>query len=509
VAGIPLNNPENDVAPLVHTATSGLGRLRTEGGARFADAPWVEGSLHLDEAPAPESRPNTFVELSKGTNDLRQRRVRFSSEEGVAGLDLAYDEVLNDGYQFDASESVPDEPNYGKARSRGAAIVLRGTPAEASYAFGVRRYRASTTGDLTGAAREATTDGHLLWLDAGVGAARVVAYGRGYTSSDPDSQSTNETVGGIVGWDAVPLRRATVSAAARVERTRSTVDVGERASASLTQVTLTAAGGWRVGASTDLFVDVSAAGDDEVSFAWGATARLRQQAGASAFAASARRSFRLPNLGERYLPAHVRDGRTLAGDAGLDAELAWEAGLEWEVSGRGVVNRVRAAWIRSADEIAFRPRAVGSETWRVAGNANGDRSMRFFEERLQADVGIGPLRARLGGSVLYTTGDRAEAFASVPELMTTATALIGGEMFEATSALYVGGEFIHVDERVDFGGAALPSFDVLNLLLEGRLLDARLYLKYLNALDQVYRTEGDYLMTPSTLAYGIEWTLFD
>jgi hypothetical protein len=31
----------------------------------------------------------------------------------------------------------------------------------------------------------------------------------------------------------------------------------------------------------------------------------------------------------------------------------------------------------------------------------------------------------------------------------------------------------------------------------------------LNVLDEAYRTEGDYLMTPATLVYGIEWTLFD
>ncbi len=508
--GILLNNPENDVAPWVHTATSGLGRLVVGEAARSATPPWMEGDVRLEESPAPVSRPNTFVELSKGTNDVRQRRVRFSSEAGIVGLDLGYDEVLDDGYDFDASGIIADEPDYGKARSRNSAIVLRGTPGDdASYAFGLRRFRSSTTGDLTSASSEATYDGHLLWLDAGVAAARVTAYGRGYTASDPDSQSVNETVGGIVVWDAVTRPRTVVSMNARVERTRSTVDVGEVANVSLTQAMLTASAQWQSGGATSFVADASAAGDDDVAFAWGASAALGYEVGANTFTVTGRRSFRMPNLGERYLPPHVRDGRTLAGDAGVDPETAWEGVLDWEVRGGGITNRVRAAWIRSVGSIAFRPRVVGTETWRVAENAGESRAMSFVEERVQAGFALGRFNVRAGGSVLYTSGDREDAFASVPALMATASALVGSELFEKSSALYGGAEFVHVDDRVDFAGAALPSFGVLNLILEGRLLDARLYLKYLNVLDAAYRTEGDYLMTPATFAYGIEWTLFD
>ncbi len=507
--GILLNDPQNDLAPLAHTATSGLGRLNAGEAARFAAPPWLEGDLRLEEEPPPASRPNTFVELSKGTNDVRQRRVRFSSEEGVVGLDLAYDEVLDDGYAFDASGTVADGPNYGEANSRNGAIVLRGTPGDdASYSFGLRRFRSNTTGDLASATNQATHDGHLLWLDTRVANARVAAYGRGYTASAPDSQSVNETVGGIVGWDADATPGTRVTMVARVERTRATMDVGDEVDASLTQATLTGAARWRADRATWFAADASVAGDDD-AFAWGASAVLGRDAGANEFTVTARRSFRMPNLGERYLPPHVRDGRTLAGDTGVDPESAWEASLDWEVGGRGVTNRVRVAWIRSVDAVAFRPRAVGSETWRVAANAGDSRAMSFVEERARAEFALGGLRVRAGASLLYSTGDREEAFASVPELMGTASALIGGEMFEKTSALYGGAEFVHVDDRVDFGGDPLPSFDVLNLILEGRLLDVRLYLKYLNVLDEAYRTEGDYLMTPATFVYGIEWTLFD
>jgi TonB dependent receptor-like, beta-barrel len=507
--GILLNDPQNDLAPLAHTPTSGLGRLVVGESARWAAPPWMEGDLRLEESPAPVSRPHTFVELSKGTNDVRQRRVRFSSEQGAAGLDLAYDEVLDDGYGFDASGVVADAPDYGKANSRALAIVLRGTPGDdASYSFGLRRFRSNTTGDLSSATSAGTHDGHLLWLDAGAEAVHVVAYGRGYTASVPDSQSVNETVGGIVGWDAVTTTGARVSLVAQVERTRATMDVGAAADATLTQGTLTAAGRWRPNRATWFGADASAAGDDD-AFAWGASAVLGRELGPNVFTVTARRSFRMPNLGERYLPPHARDGRTLAGDAGVDPEFAWEGNLDWEVGGRGFTNRVRVAWIRSVDAIAFRPQVVGSATWRVAGNAAESRAMSFVEERARTEFALGGLNIRAGASVLYTTGDREEAFASVAEFMGTASALVGGEMFEKTSALYGGAEFVHVDQRVDFEGAELPPFDVLNLILEGRLLDARLYVKYLNVLDEVYRTEGDYLMTPATFVYGIEWTLFD
>lgn len=510
VNGVPVNDPQNDVAPFAHIATSGLGRMVTGNAASFAVAPWLEGDLVLDDQPAPVSRPNTFVELSKGTNDVRQRRVRFSSEQGIAGLDLTYDEVLNDGYGFDASGVTPDVTDFGKAQSRNAAIVLRGEPGDDSrYAFGMRRFQSTTTGDLGDPARPGSHDGHFVWLDAGVSGASVIAYGRGYVSTHPDSESVNETVGGIVSWDALPVRRASVNAAARVEHTRATIDVGEVARVSLTQATLTTTARWSVDRSTSLTANASVAGDKDVSLAWGGAAGLRRESGAGAFALSAARSFRMPNLGERFLPAHTRDGRTLAGDVNLDPESAWEAGADWEVGGRRFTNRVRATWIRSAEAIAFRPRTVGTETWRVAGNAGATRSMSFFEERARGDFGIGRLRARVDASLLYSSGDREEAFASVPEFMATANALVGGEMFEKTSALYAGAEFVHVDDRIDYNGAALPGFNALNFILEGRLLDARLYVKYLNILDEAYRTQGDYLMTPSSIVYGIEWTLFD
>jgi outer membrane receptor protein involved in Fe transport len=97
----------------------------------------------------------------------------------------------------------------------------------------------------------------------------------------------------------------------------------------------------------------------------------------------------------------------------------------------------------------------------------------------------------------------------VPELQANASLLVGGEMFEATSALYLGGEYLHMGARTDYDGQSLPAFDVINLVLQARLIDAHLYLRYLNVLNEAYATYDGYLMTPRTFAYGIEWTLFN
>jgi hypothetical protein len=145
----------------------------------------------------------------------------------------------------------------------------------------------------------------------------------------------------------------------------------------------------------------------------------------------------------------------------------------------------------------------------VASNASDERTMLFLEERLSVDWKGDTYRFLADASVLYTSGDREDSFTSVPQLQANASFLVGRNFFEDTSALYIGAGYQSVDERSDYDGTLLPSFQVLNLALEGRLLDARLYLQYLNALDEAYQTEGNYLMTPRSFVYGIEWTLFD
>ena len=96
-----------------------------------------------------------------------------------------------------------------------------------------------------------------------------------------------------------------------------------------------------------------------------------------------------------------------------------------------------------------------------------------------------------------------------PEKRLHAFARVGGNMFEATSALFLGAEYVYSDERADATGMTLPSYGVLNFTLDGRLLDANMYLALFNALDEVYRTDGNHLMTPRTFVYGVSWTLWE
>lgn len=507
INGISLNDPQDDSTPLVHTPTSGLGTLSL---SRDDDSPWIEGVLDIEEAPPPVGRPDTYVELSKGTNAVRQRRVRFSSEASRVGVDLAYDEVLNDGYGFDAGGTVSDAVDYGRARTRYSTIVLRGeADADTRFDIGIRNFTSTTSGDLTSSAVEGRKSGHLAWLGTSVAETKVTLFARGYSSSVPDSSAENETVGAVATWSrdggagGLGLR-------AGVERTDAVQNVGAIAKDQVVRATAGVDASRAVGKAGTVRGSISVAGDEAVPFAWGAKVAARRDKGKSALGVSLARSFRLPAFNERYLPAHVNGTRTLAGDAELDPETAWEVSGDWDMRwGTSALNRVRASWIRSDDGIAFRPRAVGTETWRVAANAGEASAMLFLEERMSGDWRLSALRVLADAAVLFTTGDRVDTFASVPELQANASLMFGREFFEETSALFLGAQFMSAGERHDYSGTPLPPFQVLNLVLEGRLLDARLYLQYLNVLDEAYRTEGDYLMTPRTFVYGIEWTLFN
>lgn len=515
VNGIPLNDPQDDSPPLVHTPTSGLGTLSLAGATGGPER--IEGVLDIEEMPPPIGRPNTFIELSKGTNAVRQRRARFSSEQAAIGVDLAYDEVLDDGYAFDAAGNITNIAGYGSANSRNSTLVLRGDPDPAThFDFGVRNFTSSTQGDLTRNTAEGRKNGHVVWLGAGVLDTKVTLYARGYTSSVPDSAAESEAMGAMVSWSRAGRASSDVELRASIEGTNAIQTVGSgagfTANDDLLRVSAGADGSRRVGEHGRVNASATVAGDDETPFVWGAGVGARREFARNSIGLSLARSFRLPNFGERYLPAHAEGGLTLSGDGDVEPETAWELGGDWglrlDASGRSL-NRIRASWVRSEDAIAFRPRVVGTETWRVASNAPDARTMLFVEERVFVDWTGKTYRFFADASVLFTSGEREDAFTSVPQFQTDASFLVGRNFFEETSALFIGARFMSVEERSDYDGAALPSYRVLNLTLEGRLLDARLYLQYLNVFDDAYQTAGGYLMTPGTFVYGIEWTLFD
>jgi hypothetical protein len=504
--GIPVNDPQDGRAPLVHIATSGIGTLTLDASARQVYAPGMEGSIALDEIEPRQSRPTTFIELSKGTNEVRQRRVRFGSQRGSVGVDLAYDEVLDDGYNFDADAVVTDGVSEGRALSRNAAVAIRGDLGDdTQYSLGIRRFRASSTGDLESALNESTKSGHLLWATVGA-AATATVYGRGYDSERPDSAATNETVGGVMAWDG---RRgdASLHVFALGEHTNATQTIGgahtdARVTTGVAGLSTEAAAG-----AFTWFAHGNVAGD-RTSWAWGAGGGIRVDVPRGDVTLSAQRTFRLPSLGERFAPEHARDNLRLSGNRGVGPESALEAGADWMLRAGAFTNRARVAWLRSEDYIAFRP--VGDEPLlRLALNADDEPVMSFFEERIGAAAMLAGFEVRGDAGGYYTEGDREGAFASVPRMQFNGALEVGRQLFEKSSALYLGGEFAYVGERVDYRGGWLPSYQVVNLSLAGRLVDVRFYLRWLNLLDEQYQTVSGYLMTPRTLAYGIEWTLFD
>ena len=135
--------------------------------------------------------------------------------------------------------------------------------------------------------------------------------------------------------------------------------------------------------------------------------------------------------------------------------------------------------------------------------------MTFLDERAGLTTNVGAVEVLADAGGRYTSGDRTGLFLSVPRTQASASLLVGMQFFEKSSALYVGGEYEYSDERRDYNGVLLPGYNVVNVSLVARLVDARFYAKWLNVLDEKYQTVSGYLMTPQTLEYGIEWTLFD
>jgi hypothetical protein len=506
VNGIPLNDPQDGRAPLAHIATSGLSVLTMDASVPEGIAPSPDGSIVLHELEPLPSRPHTFVELSKGTNEVRQRRVRFGSQAGRVGLDLSYDEVLDDGYNFDANEVVFDGPVEGRALSRNAAIVVRGDLAvDSEYSIGLRRFRASSTGDLQSALNESSRSGHIAWATVHTGPARATVYGRGYSSDRPDSSTINESLGGLIAWSA---RNSAVSLTmfARGERTNARQTLNGATADTRVSTGTVGAGTEAMAAGFTWFADGAVSGDEK-SWDWSGGAGVRRPVVYGDLGVSARRMIRLPSIGERYGPEHNLDGLRLSGNRGLEAESAWEGRAAWTVRAGAITNRASASWMRSEDYIVY---GAGADSLsRLARNSEDQPTMTIIDERIGVAAMLGAIEVRADAGGYYSTGDRTGAFRSVPRVQVNAALELGRQLFEESSAVYVGGEYAFVDERADFNGVLLPSYNVVNLSLVGRLVDARVYVRWLNVLDAKYETASGYLMTPRTIAYGIEWTLFD
>jgi hypothetical protein len=244
------------------------------------------------------------------------------------------------------------------------------------------------------------------------------------------------------------------------------------------------------------------------STGWGVGGDLDYDAGHHDLNVGIRRTYRMPALGELFLPQHVTSGVTFAGNSNVADEHAWEAMGRVTSEMGPLTNVLRLGAIRVEDPIAFLPTEVGGETWRVAGNGESG-SVGLVDEHLRIDAKLAGFTVLVDGGLVWSGGDKKGFFQSTPEFRTAMGLRIGHDMFQNTSAIYLGGDYQYTTERADYQGVDLPGFGVLNVYLEGRLVDAHLYIGMMNALDESYQTFGGYLMTPRTFVYGISWLLFD
>jgi len=524
--GTPVNNPQDDVAPLAQLPVSGLYRLVEGSGAGEFTPPaaGLEGRLRIVEEPPPPLEPTTFLNLSKSTQrNLRQRRVWFSSMKGRIGLDFGYDELSNDGYSFDARQLESDffvnGPDYGSSETRYVTIDLRGDFQNGdSYRFSLRRLTADTNGDLQSAESEQRLAGLLAGVMARVGDFRVNLFSRGYeatarpaSNAPPDSNTVNLTTAAYLDWSLRSGERG-LSVGGGFESIESQQTVGGGRSEDTihkSSARITAVSG--IGAGVSARAELSGVLYDELANGWGGSFTVARGVGRHDVEAYVGRDYRMPNLGELFLPAHtggVADTVTISGNPELDSEFGWEIGGRLATRAGPVTNELRAFALTVHRPIAFEKTVVDGDDWLVS--QNGLKETAFvIEDRLRVDTVLKGFELRLSGSASHTGGDRTSYFLTVPRWNANASLRFGRNIFQNTSALYFGFDYSFRSTRRSLSGGSLPSYNLLNLKLEGRLLGAELYLLLMNALDEQYQTIEGYLMTPRTLVYGVAWEIFD
>ena len=510
--GIPINDPQNDMAPVTQFATSGLGILQIDGdrGNLVLQRESIEGFLRIEEQPPLTDKPRTFIELSKGDKNLRQRRIRFSSGASKVGLDIAYDELLNDGYDFDA-RGILGGLDYGKSSTRQTSFALRGQlPEGEDYSVSFRRFTSVSAGDLSSVNNEERLKGYLGVAGVALrGGAHVAVFQRGYAATFPDSVTSNTTLAVQARWSFEPTRGTTGRLGVAFEDIVATQDVGGSSDRSKLRKTTVGARFARElpvglsGSASFTGVDYHGLFSD-----WGASAGVARQMGRNARAiVRFRRGLGMPNLGELFLPAHMSGGVMVGGNGGIKAESSWEASGQLIARWGALTNELMVAGIRAVDPITFAESTVGAQQWSRPVNG-AEEDLTVVSNRLVAHKSFRLVETRFDGGVTHTRGDRNHYFAATPRTRAGASLRAGNNLFEETSALYFGAEYVYNTERKDYDGRSLPSYTVWNFRLDGRLLDAQMYLMMLNVFDQQYQTQRGFLMTPRTFVYGITWELF-
>lgn len=518
---IPLNDPQDDRIPLALVPTSLFGSLTAGGGSGIFqfDRGNIEGAYRIAEPPTPVDKPVVAVELSRADRDLRQRRLGFSSTNGPIGIDFAYDELLNDGYQFDVRDSI-EGPNYGKSRTRVQGGNVRGElPGGGDYAFSFRRFSSVFDGDLLDFASELRRDGHLAAIRTSLDGFGISVFERSHEASrwhnsiEPDSATSNHTAGAFVSVPVSSGDRMNLTLDAGYEDIHSRQAVeGSESRSRLQKGHAGVAGRFVLPGGFVAGIEANATHYFNMSTGWGAGVSVdKRLPGQNWLLLSLARRFRMPNLGELFQPAHaslMEPATVIAGNRYLSSESALEGSAGWFSRFGAFSNGLRATVMRVSDPIAYEATSSGAGDF--LSPRNGPREeLVVIEERAGLRFPLRGTLVELEGAAEYSPSGRTRFFSGVPEVRATARAAIGREFFKSTSALRLAAEFVHCGERTAGSIDALSAYDVVNVKIVVRLVDAHLYVQWLNLTDEQYQTVWPYLMTPRTFVYGVEWRIFD
>ena len=173
-----------------------------------------------------------------------------------------------------------------------------------------------------------------------------------------------------------------------------------------------------------------------------------------------------------------------------------------------VENEARAALMHIYDPI--QPQVVSTAPVPLVAPVHGEgETFSILENRTRLSGRVGGFDVHGTAAIELGLGDDKFFFTGVPNARVNATFRIGRAFFGNTSDLFFTFEYQYTGDRLDPKGVQMDPYNVVNLRLDGRLIDAQLYLLLLNALDAQYMTIAPYLMTPRTFVWGIQWTLFD
>jgi hypothetical protein len=512
IGDVLVNDPQDGRVPLGLVPTTAVGELvlggAADGWARGAAN--IEGVVQIREPVPNANTPLTFIELSKGNRELKQRRVRFSSSSGPVGIDLAYDGLRDDGYAFDARGLV-DGPDFGRSATRVQSGGLRGVLPDGmgSYSFSFRQFSSSFTGDLSNADNELRRNGDIGVLNATLPRVHIALYERTHRATAVDSLTRNQTTGATVRVPLFSGEAGEAGVSASYEDILSSQDVGGSTTNDRTQTASAALSGqWSLPGSFMARYAAAAARQFDGAGSWGGSFGVARRLSARLSALlTLDRRYRLPTLGELFLPQHAAGTGVVVGNRETKAEHSLEIGARLFATWGPVEMETRGTAIRVEDPIRFAADLVSPSTVRPTNAAAED--VRIVESRMRLATHYRQIAVTWGGGVEYADGERTGFFAAVPGFRATSSVSLERSFFKNSSALRLTGEFQHTGKRDVRGGTELASYDVFNVKIDARLIDAQLYLLLLNVLGERYETASPFLMTPRTFVYGIEWNLFN